>query len=131
MSTCVSGANAHLTRSVLDAGGFRHLADVAQRRLQLSAHSFVRPIVFVFLPLILAAVALAVLRRDRLRAWLRELPAMRAGLLGGLVAAVVGTLANDSGALMLEIGGAYLLVFAGFVWAESRQPGEARMIDYP
>ncbi|HEY6145173.1 MAG TPA: hypothetical protein VIV13_02775, partial [Solirubrobacterales bacterium] len=33
----LSGANAHLTRSVLDAGGFGDLADVAQRRLQLSA----------------------------------------------------------------------------------------------
>ena len=30
-----SGANAHLTRSVLDAGGLNDLADVAQRRLQL------------------------------------------------------------------------------------------------
>ena len=36
----VSGANAHLTRSVLDAGGLDDLAEVAQRRLQLSAHSF-------------------------------------------------------------------------------------------
>ena len=40
----VSGANAHLTRSVLDAGGLNDLAEVAQRRLQLSAHSFARPI---------------------------------------------------------------------------------------
>jgi len=46
-------------------------------------------------------------------------PAMRAGLLGALAATVVGTLANDSGALVLEIGTAYLLVFVGFAWAES------------
>ena len=63
----VSGANAHLTRSVLDAGGLGDLADVAQRRLQLSARSFARPIVFVFLPLIVALAALAVARRQRLR----------------------------------------------------------------
>ncbi len=131
LADLVSGANAHLTRTVLDAGGFSQLADVAQRRLELSARSFVRPIVFVFLPLILGVVALAVLRRDRLRAWVRGLPAMRAGLLGGLVAVVVGALANDSGALMLEIGGAYLAVFVGYVWAESRQAGGARLIDYP
>ena len=56
----LSGANAHLTRSVLDAGGLGDLGDVAQRRLQLSAHSFTRPVVFVFLPLI---VALVVARR--------------------------------------------------------------------
>ncbi len=115
----LSGANAHLTRSVLDAGGLGDLGDVAQRRLQLSAHSFTRPVVFVFLPLILALVALAVARRERLRAWLGGRPAMRAGLIGAVAATAVGTLANDSGALLLEIGSAYLLVFTGFAWAES------------
>ena len=44
---------------------------------------------------------------------------MRAGLAGALAATVVGTLANDSGALVLEIGVAYLLVFTGFAWAEN------------
>ncbi|MBK5218516.1 MAG: hypothetical protein JJE35_01835 [Thermoleophilia bacterium] len=116
----VSGANAHLTRSVLDAGGLGDLSDVAQRRLQLSAHSFARPVLLIFLPVVAILALLAFLRRDRLRAWVREVPAVRAGLLGALAATVVGTLANDSGALILEIGTAYLLVFAGFAWAESR-----------
>jgi hypothetical protein len=115
----VSGAEAHLTRSVLDAGGFDDLAQVAQRRLQLSAHSFARPIVFVFLPLLAATVVLALVWRDRIAAWLAGLPAMRAGLAGALAATVVGTLANDSGALLLEIGTAYLLAFAGYAWAEA------------
>lgn len=115
----ISGANAHLTRSVLDAGGLGDLADVAQRRLQLSARSFVRPVLLAFLPLVLIAVVVAHLRRDRLRAWLRGVPTVRAGLIGALAATVVGTLANDSGALVLEIGAAYLFVFTGFAWAES------------
>jgi hypothetical protein len=115
----VSGANAHLTRSVLDAGGLGDLADVAQRRLQLSAHSFARPVLLAFLPVVAAAAALAYVRRDRLGAWLEGVPAMRAGLLGALAATVTGTLANDSGALLLEIGAAYLLVFTGFAWTES------------
>jgi hypothetical protein len=115
----LSGANAHLTRSVLDAGGLGDLADVAQRRLQLSARSFGRPVLLAFLPVVLAIAVLAYLRRDRLRAWLEGVPAMRAGLLGALAATVIGTLANDSGALLLEIGSAYLLVFTGFAWAES------------
>jgi hypothetical protein len=122
----LSGANAHLTRSVLDAGGLGDLADVAQRRLQLSVHSFGRPVLLAFLPVVIAIAALAYLRRDRLRAWLTPVPAMRAGLLGALGATVVGTLANDSGALLLEIGTAYLLVFTGFAWAESpANPGES------
>jgi hypothetical protein len=119
----VSGANAHFTRSVLDAGGLNDLADVAQRRLQLSAHSFARPIVFVFLPLIAILIAVAVVRRDDLRAWLSGRPAMRAGLIGAVATTVVGTLANDSGALLLEIGSAYLLVFVGFAWSEGARAG--------
>jgi hypothetical protein len=115
----LSGANAHLTRSVLDAGGLGDLADVAQRRLQLSAHSFARPVLLAFLPVVAAAAILAYRQRDRLRGWVQDVPAMRAGLLGALAATVIGTLANDSGALLLEIGTAYLLVFTGFAWAES------------
>jgi hypothetical protein len=120
----LSGANAHLTRSVLDAGGLGDLADVAQRRLQLSAHSFARPVLLAFLPVVLAVAGLAYLRRVRLRSWLEGAPALRAGLLGGLAATAVGTLANDSGALVLEIGTAYLLVFTGFAWAESAANSE-------
>lgn len=115
----VSGANAHLTRSVLDAGGLGNLADVAQRRLQLSAHSFARPVLLAFLPVVAAIAILAYVKRERLAAWLAGRPAMRAGLLGALAATAIGTLANDSGALLLEIGVAYLLVFTGFAWAES------------
>ena len=115
----VSGANAHLTRSVLDAGGLNDLGNVAQRRLQLSADSFGRPILLVFLPVVAALGVLAVVRRQRIRDWLSGVPAMRAGLIGALVATAVGTLANDSGALLLEIGTAFLLVFVGFTWTES------------
>jgi hypothetical protein len=115
----LSGTDAHLTRSVLDAGGFGELADVAQRRLQLSVRSFGRPVLLVLLPVVLAAAALAYVWRDRLGVWLAGLPAMRAGLAGALAATLVGTLANDSGALILEIGAAYLLAFVGFAWAES------------
>ncbi|MGD9737224.1 MAG: hypothetical protein AB7V58_16690 [Solirubrobacterales bacterium] len=122
----VSGANAHLTRSVLDAGGLHSLGEVAQRRLQLSVRSFGRPVLLVFLPFVALLAALAVWRRDLLAAWLGGRPAMRAGLIGALVATAVGTLANDSGALLLVIGAAYLLAFAAYAWAEagrSAQPG--------
>ena len=126
----LSGANAHLTRSVLDAGGLGDLADVAQRRLQLSAHSFARPVLLAFFPVVAAVAVLAYVRRDRLRAWLVEVPALRAGLTGALAATAIGTLANDSGALLLEIGVAYLLVFTGFAWAENgAKSAESRVAD--
>jgi hypothetical protein len=118
LADLVTGANAHLTRSVLDAGGLGDLADVAQRRLQLSAHSFARPILILFLPFIAALAALGYLCRDRLQAWFAPFPALRAGLIGAIAATVIGTLANDSGALLLEIGAAYILVFAAYAWCE-------------
>jgi hypothetical protein len=118
LADLVTGANSHFTRSVLDAGGLNDLADVAQRRLQLSAHSFVRPIVAFFLPLIAVLAALAIWQRARLRSWLQPVPALRAGLIGAIAATVIGTLANDSGALLLEIGTAYILVFAAYAWCE-------------
>ncbi len=114
-----SGANSHLTRSVLDAGGLDQVAEVAQRRLELSAHSFARPIVYLFMPFVIAVAALAYSGRDRIAGWLREVPAVSAGLTGALAAVVIGAVANDSGALVIEIGAAYLLVFTGFAWAES------------
>ncbi len=121
LADLLSGADAHLTRSVLDAGGLGDLADVAQRRLQLSAHSFARPVVLVFLPLVAALAVLAVARRERIEAWLSEGAAMRAGLLGALAAIVGGTLANDSGALLLVIGVVYLTAYVAAAWAETSQ----------
>ena len=118
LADLVTGANSHFTRSVLDAGGLRSLGDVAQRRLQLSGHSFTRPVLLAALPLVAALAAVAWWRRDRLAAWVRAFPAMRAALIGAAVATVVGTLANDSGALLLEIGAVYLLVLVGWAWAE-------------
>jgi hypothetical protein len=118
----ISGANAHLTRSVLDAGGLNDLADVAQRRLQLSAHSSTRPISLILMALVVALAVLAIARRDRLRIWFPGRQATRAGFVGALAATAVGALANDSAALMLEVGTVYLLVFVGFAWADASDP---------
>lgn len=119
LADLVTGANSHFTRSVLDAGGLRSLGDVAQRRLQLSAHSFSRPVLLAALPLVAVLAAMAWWKRDRLAAWVADFPAMRAALIGAVVATVVGTLANDSGALLLEIGAVYLLVLVAWAWAEA------------
>jgi hypothetical protein len=118
LADLVTGANSHFTRSVLDAGGLHSLGDVAQRRLQLSAHSFGRPLLLVGLPVIAVLAVLGWLRRTELASWVGDAPAMRAALIGAAVATVVATLANDSGALLLEIGAVYLLVFLVWAWAE-------------
>lgn len=124
----LSGANAHLTSAVLDADSGGDALGVVGHRLREMAESFGRPILLVGLPVVVAAAVIAWLRRDRLDAWLRPVPAMRAALLGALAATLVGTLANDSGALLLEIGTVYLLAFVAYVWAESDGQGEDRDI---
>ncbi|HEX6687322.1 MAG TPA: hypothetical protein VF085_01505 [Solirubrobacterales bacterium] len=115
----VTGADAHLTKTVLDAKSGGDVLSVVGHRLSEMVSSFGRPVLLVGLPIAIAAAAIAWLRRDLLAAWLIGVPAMRAAMLGALAATLVGTVANDSGALLLEIGGVYLLAFTGFVWAES------------
>jgi hypothetical protein len=117
----LSGGNAHLTRSVLDAGGLHDLADVAERRLRLSAHSFARRGNLFFSGIVLVLAALGWRDRERLLAWFDRRPAARAAFAGALAATVIGTLANDSGALLLEVGAAYLLAFLAFAWAQAPQ----------
>ena len=76
------GGGAHLTRSVLRAGGFDQLADVAERRLRLSAQSFGRyartPMFWIAAVAIVAGIA----RRRRIESWFRA-PARRVGRAGG------------------------------------------------
>lgn len=124
----VTSANAHLTKTVLDAKSGGDVLAVIGHRLSETVSSFGRPTLVAGLLVAVAAAAITWLRRDRIAAWLTDRPAMRAALLGALAATLVGTLANDSGALLLEIGGAYLLVFVGFAWAESKRPGSTRRI---
>jgi hypothetical protein len=120
------GGNAHLTRSVLDAGGLHGLGDVAERRLRLSAHSFSRGIDSPLLWLALIGIGVALYKRNRILAWFAARPALRAGFIAAAFATLVGTLANDSGALLLEVGTVYLLLIAGFAWAQSGLPSPRR-----
>ncbi len=115
----LSGSDAHLTRTVLQADGGGDVLAVIGRRLGEAGESFGRPLLLAILPFVLAGGLIVWLRRERIAAWLRDVPAMRAGLLGALAATLVGTVANDSGALLLEIGAAYLAAFTGFAWANA------------
>ncbi len=113
------GGGAHLTRSVLQAGGLDQVADIAERRLRLSAVSFNRALGSPFLFLIAAVIVTGVVLRRDVARWLAS-PALVAGFVGGAAATAIGTLSNDSGALLLMIGTAYLALAAGFAWAVAR-----------
>jgi hypothetical protein len=119
----VSGGNAHLTRSVLDAGGAGDLADVAQRRLELSAHDFAQAARNPLFWIVVVGIVVAASRWRRIDAWLTQAPIARAGLIGACAAVAAGVLVNDSGASFLTLGAIALGAFLAFAWS---QAGRAR-----
>ena len=115
----VSGGNAHLTRSVLDAGGAGTVADTIERRLRLSAHDFAQAAGNPLFWIVIAGIAVAIARWRRIEAWLRPAPIVRAGVIGACAAVAVGVLVNDSGATFLVLGSLALGASLAFAWAQS------------
>ena len=111
------GGDAHLSRSVLEAGGLDEVGEVAERRLRLSAASFSKTFGSPFLFLAVVLIVLGIVFRHRIAAWFADRRPALAGFLGAIAAIAVGTLANDSGVLLLMIGTGYVALFAGYVWA--------------
>jgi hypothetical protein len=111
------GGNAHLTRTVLDAGGLGDLGQVFQRRLELSAHSFARYAHNVVFWIVVALIVAGLTQWRLIEGWFGARRAAWAGLLGGVAATVAGTLANDSGALLLMIGTVLVAATVGVAWA--------------
>lgn len=115
----LTGGDSHFQQSVLEAEGPGELIDTIARRLRLTGRSFVRGASGPFLPLTAVAIGLGVTFWRPIRAWVGAAPpALGAGFAAAVFATVLGTLANDSGLILLEIGTAYLLLTAGFAWAE-------------
>ncbi len=117
--------DSHLTRSVLSAGGLGELGDVFDRRITLAARSFPRYLESPFFIAALVAIGLAIAFRRRIVSWFAERPAALAGTAGAVTATVVGTLANDSAALLLMIGTGYVAAFCGLAWG-CRAPADNR-----
>jgi hypothetical protein len=115
----VLGGNAHLSRSVLEAGGLDDLADVVERRLRLSADSFARNVDSPSMLVCVALIVAGLIMRRRIAGWFEGRRAALAGLLGAVAATVVGTLSNDSGALLLMIGTGCVTLFVAFAWARN------------
>ena len=110
------GGGSHLTRSVLDAGGLAEAGDVFERRIRLAESSFTRSANLPFIALSLIAIGLGIAYRDRVRSWFAERSAF-AGFAGAAAAALVGTVSNDSGAILLILGSAFTAAAAGYAWA--------------
>jgi hypothetical protein len=113
----VTGGDSHLTRSVLQAGGLNSLGDVAERRLRLSAMSFSRYLDNPAFWTTIALVILGVAKRRTIRSWFSGANYAWAGFAGAVAATLVGTVANDSGALLMMIGTTYVALGAGVAWS--------------
>jgi hypothetical protein len=112
----VLGGGAHLTRSVLDAGGLHEAGDAFERRVRLAAMSFDRGANLPYLILVAVVAGLAIWRWRDLRAWFGARSAL-AGFLGAAAATVIGTASNDSGAVLLIVGALVLTAATAFAWA--------------
>jgi hypothetical protein len=121
----VSGGNSHLTRSVLDAGGANDLADVAERRLRLSAHDFAQAAGNPLFWVVVVGICVAANKWRRIDAWLRPAPIARAGLIGACTAVAVGVLVNDSGASFLVLGSLAVGAFLAFAWSQAGEIGSS------
>jgi hypothetical protein len=122
----LSGGNGHFTRSVLNAGGLGNLADIAQRRVELSYRSLTRGIIAPLVVLAVIALIWGVRSRRRLIAPLQGAPGMQAGLAGAFVAVVVGALSNDSGPMILLIGTSYLGLGVGYLQLVPKKAQKSR-----
>lgn len=111
---------AHLSRSLLGPGDAGDLADVLDRRLTLMVRTFTHPVYPELLVAAVLALVAGFVWRRRVLAWFGEGWAARCGFLGALAGVLVGTVANDSGSVLLVIGTIYLAVSAGFFWATFR-----------
>ena len=113
----VLGGDAHLSRSVLEAGGLDDLGDVLERRLRLSAESFASNVTSPSLLVCAALIVAGLILHRRIVTWFEGRRTALAGLAGAIAATLVGTLANDSGALLLMIGTGYASLFVAYAWA--------------
>jgi hypothetical protein len=87
------------------------------------AHTFSHPVYPELLALTVLVLLAAAIKRREVLGWFAGRWAARAGFLGALAGVLVGTVANDSGSVLLVIGTVYLALFAGFFWACKKKRG--------
>jgi hypothetical protein len=85
--------------------------------LTLMVNTFTHPVYPELLVACAALLIVGAVRHRQVSAWFGTRWAARAGYLGALAGILVGTVANDSGSVLLVIGTIYLATAAGFYWA--------------
>jgi hypothetical protein len=111
---------AHLSRTVLGAGEAGDLAEVLERRLSLMVSTFTDPVYPELLVAVLVALVAGLVKRDAVLRWFGAAWPARCGFLGAVAGILLGTLANDSGSVLLVLGTIYLGAAAAFAWGVNR-----------
>ena len=106
-----SGGDSHFTRSILEASSAGSVEETVGRRYGLALDALERGLMPILTAIALLAVAYALRWRRALYAAVAPYAGWRAALVGGLVAAVVGSLVNDAGPVLL-VYGVVVLAFA-------------------
>jgi hypothetical protein len=112
----VTSGGAHLTRTVIHGNGSGEIADIIQRRAKISFNGLKNIPVAIVCGLGLVCMVLALRRRERIYAPLRDHPAFMAGIWGSFSATVIGALSNDSGPVIFALGSLGLVFATGYVW---------------
>jgi hypothetical protein len=99
-----TGGNSHFTRTVLHAGSEGDLVDIVRRRGQLAFHQLVHGLMPLLTALALGGIAYGIRRRRRVYAPLNGSAPWSAALAACVASAVAGSLANDSGPILLVFG---------------------------
>ena len=119
----LTGGDSHFSSTVLGADDPAALWDVVERRTTLAAQAFARGLMPLATLAAAAAVFAGIRRRRALLRGLEHHPAWAAALAGGVAAGIVGSLANDSGPVLLVLGtvglGAAMLYLRGGAGADS------------
>lgn len=117
--------NAHLTRTILGAEETTELLEAFERRIRLMVNTFTSPVWPQLFGATVVLLIVGLVHRASILSWFGDRNAARAGFLGGFAAILVGSVANDSGSVLLVIGTIYLSACAGFFWGTRPQSPDA------
>jgi hypothetical protein len=123
-----TNGGAHLTRTVVHGNGSGEVLDIIRRRLRISFNGLSTPSVAIVCALGVVGCVVAIRRRERVYATLRDQPAFMAGIWGGFWATVIGALSNDSGPVIFALGVLGLLFATGYAWGRPLQVGAAERV---